>query len=158
MYIDFLMCLHFLHTFSVILSLIYHFCLSVNIHLHSYIQVTKYEKYLRSDDLISHQLDELYQKMLELNLLKIVHPYSCVEISHVAKKIKLPEVDVERKLSQMILDRRFSGILDQGKGHLIIYENSSEDKAYTKGLEVISNIGQVVDALFSRAKALEKTA
>ena len=120
--------------------------------------MTKYEKYLRSDDLISHQLDELYQKMLELNLLKIVHPYSCVEISHVAKKIKLPEVDVERKLSQMILDRRFSGILDQGKGHLIIYENSSEDKAYTKGLEVISNIGQVVDALFSRAKALEKTA
>jgi 26S proteasome regulatory subunit N6 len=96
--------------------------------------------------------------MLELNLLKIVHPYSCIEISHVAKLIKLPEIDVERKLSQMILDHRFSGILDQGKGHLIIYENSSEDKAFTKGLEVIGNMSLVVDALFVQAKSVEKTA
>ena len=120
--------------------------------------VKKHDVYLRSDALISHQLDDLYQKMLELNLLKIVHPYSCVEIAHVAKLIKLPVVDVERKLSQMILDHRFSGILDQGKGHLIIYENSSEDKAFTKGLEVISNMSQVVDALFVQAKSVEKTA
>lgn len=58
----------------------------------------------------------------------------------------------------MILDHRFWGILDQGKGHLIIYSSSAEDKSFTRGLEVISNMGQVVDALFSRAKVLEKTA
>lgn len=57
-------------------------------------QVSKYEQYLRTDALISHQLDELYQRMLEMNLLKIVHPYSCVEISHVAKMINLPQTEV----------------------------------------------------------------
>ena len=116
-----------------------------------------YSQFLKSDALISHQLDDLYQKMLELNLLKIVHAYSCIEIIHVAKLIKLPVADVERKLSQMILDHRFSGILDQGNGHLIIYENSLEDKSYTKGLEVIANMSQVVDALFHRAHVIEKT-
>ncbi len=40
--------------------------------------MTKYEELLRTDALISHQLDELYQQMLELNLLKIVHPYRYV--------------------------------------------------------------------------------
>ena len=37
--------------------------------------VKQHESSLRSDALISHQLDELYQKMLESNLLKIIHPY-----------------------------------------------------------------------------------
>lgn len=38
-------------------------------------QVIKYERQLKSDDLISHHLQLLYDKMLEANLLKIIHPY-----------------------------------------------------------------------------------
>jgi hypothetical protein len=38
-------------------------------------KVAKYEVYLKRDDLISHHLDLLYDKMLEANLLKIIFPY-----------------------------------------------------------------------------------
>jgi hypothetical protein len=37
--------------------------------------VQQYESQLKSDDLIAHHLDLLYDKMLEANLLKIIHPY-----------------------------------------------------------------------------------
>lgn len=37
--------------------------------------VDKFESVLRSDYLISHHLDILYDKMLESNLLKIINPY-----------------------------------------------------------------------------------
>jgi len=54
----------------------------------------------------------------------------------------------------MILDGKFQGILDQGKGQLIVYEDESGDRTMEKGLEVISNMDKVVTSLFSRSKAL----
>lgn len=118
--------------------------------------VGEFEQYLRTDYLISHHLDLLYDKMLESNLLKIIHPYNVVEIHHIAKLINLAEDLVVQKLSQMILDHKFFGILDQGKGHLIIYETSKEDFNFAKGTEIINNLGQVVDALFGRTKTFGK--
>ncbi|CAN0025915.1 unnamed protein product [Discosporangium mesarthrocarpum] len=79
-------------------------------------------------------------------------PFSCVEIGHVAELIKLPVDKVELKLSQMILDKKLLGILDQGRGQLIIYEGAREDKVFTDSLEVISNMGTVVNSLFRRVQ------
>ena len=44
------------------------------------------------------------------------------------------------------------GILDQGKGHLLIHETSTEDVSFSRGSEVITNMGAVVEALYGRAK------
>jgi 26S proteasome regulatory subunit N6 len=61
---------------------------------------------------------------------------------------------VEKKLSQMILNHRFFGILDQGKGILEVYEGTHDDSAYSKGSEVIANMEDVVDNLFDRVRSL----
>lgn len=57
----------------------------------------------------------------------------------------------------MILDHVFAGILDQGKGELIVYDDVYDNASYSRGVEVIANIGSVVDALSSRAVALSKS-
>ena len=48
-----------------------------------------------------------------------------MQVEYVAGKIGLPKAEVEKKLSQMILDKKFQGILDQETGVLIIFTKES---------------------------------
>ena len=52
---------------------------------------------LVEDGLIKKHLGKLYEQLLESNLIKIIQPFSCVEIAHVAKLIKLPLLQIELK-------------------------------------------------------------
>jgi len=61
---------------------------------------------------------------------------------------------VERKLSQMILDKKFHGILDQGEGILIVFEEAEIDETYELVLDNITSMGKVVDTLYQAAKKL----
>jgi len=60
---------------------------------------------LVEDTLINHHLGQLYEKLLESNLIKIIQPYSCVEIEHVAKLIKLPLAQIETKYVMPVIIR-----------------------------------------------------
>ncbi len=124
-----------------------------------------YKEQLSTDLLIQHHIQILQEQLLESNLLRIVEPYSCVELDFIAKKIDLSVSVTERKLSQMILDGTLNGILDQGKGQLILYETVEHDGTATtavadehsvasKSLQVIENMDSVVTSLFERSKAL----
>ncbi|KAL5287609.1 PSMD11 family protein [Megaselia abdita] len=113
-----------------------------------------YKKELEDDVIVKAHLGTLYDTMLEQNLCRIIEPYSRVQVSHVADCIKLPMPQVEKKLSQMILDKKFSGILDQGEGVLIVFEEIPVDKTYEKVLETIQSMGKVVDTLYQKAKKL----
>jgi 26S proteasome regulatory subunit N6 len=111
---------------------------------------------LRADPFIRNHLRRLYGAMLEQNLIKVIEPFSRVEIAHVAKMVGLDVPQVERKLSQMILDKVIIGVLDQGSGCLIIYEEVDRDKAYDAALETIEKLSSVVDVLYlNQASLLE---
>lgn len=46
------------------------------------------------------------------------------------------------------------GILDQGEGVLIVFEEPVVDKTYEAALETIQNMSKVVDSLYNKAKKL----
>uniref|UniRef100_G3NI22 Proteasome 26S subunit, non-ATPase 11b n=1 Tax=Gasterosteus aculeatus aculeatus TaxID=481459 RepID=G3NI22_GASAC len=102
--------------------------------------LTEYRAELRDDPIISTHLAKLYDNLLEQNLIRVIEPFSRVQMEHISGLIKLSKGDVERKLSQMILDEKFHGILDQGEGVLIIFEEPPVDKTYGAALETIQNM------------------
>jgi len=72
----------------------------------------------------------------------------------VAKMVGLDETQVERKLSQMILDKVIVGVLDQGAGCLIVYDEAERDGGYDAALETIGRLGGVVDLLYGGQASL----
>ncbi|KAJ3021091.1 UNVERIFIED_CONTAM: 26S proteasome regulatory subunit rpn6 [Siphonaria sp. JEL0065] len=116
--------------------------------------MSKFKNELRNDPIINAHLDELYDSLLQQNLLRVIEPFSRVEISHVAQLVKLPTQQVEIKLSQMILDGVFHGILDQGAGCLIVFEDPEHDKTYEAALDTLKNMGHVVESLYEKAAIL----
>ncbi|KAI8816057.1 PCI domain-containing protein [Fimicolochytrium jonesii] len=111
---------------------------------------TKYKNELSNDPIIRHHLEALNDTLFEQNLLRIIEPFSRVEIAHIAQLVQQPSPIVEAKLSQMILDKVFSGILDQGAGCLEVFEDTEADKTFEATLETIKNMGTVVESLYEK--------
>jgi 26S proteasome regulatory subunit N6 len=115
-----------------------------------------YRYELGSDTFIRNHLRRLYDAMLESNLVKVIEPFSRVEIAHIASMVGLDTTQVERKLSQMILDKAIIGVLDQGAGCLIVFDEAERDQGYDAALETIEKLSSVVDVLYTnQASVLE---
>ena len=69
----------------------------------------KYQKELQQDPVVSKHFRLLSDNMLEKDLTRIVEPYSYVQVAHVSSLVKLDKVTVEKKLAQIILDKKLSG-------------------------------------------------
>lgn len=87
-------------------------------------------------------------------MLKVVTPYSKIEMKYLSDKLGVKEALVEKKTCQMILDGKLSATLDQEKNVLILFETVESSPSYALSLDILNNMEQVVDALFERADKL----
>ncbi|KAK8183531.1 PCI domain-containing protein [Phyllosticta capitalensis] len=116
--------------------------------------LSDYRYELGSDRFIASHLRRLYDAMLEQNLIKVIEPYSRVEIPYIAKTVGLDTQQVERKLSQMILDKVIIGVLDQDAGCLIVFDETQRDSGYDAALATIEKLHNVVDVLYTNQASL----
>jgi len=113
-----------------------------------------YKPQLGDDPVIETHLKDLYGTLMEQNLCRLIEPYSKVEIAHLAALIELPAPSVVSKLSQMILDKKFAGILDQGAGCLLVFDDAPVDKIYNASVDTIVNMSKVVDSLYVKSQKI----
>ncbi|KAG2359057.1 proteasome regulatory particle subunit [Suillus spraguei] len=115
-----------------------------------YAQLREIEK-LSSDPTIRSHLAALYDTLLQQNLLRVVEPYSVVEIDHVAKQDEQGRRTLKPSaLSQMILDKVFHGVLDQGRGCLIVFDELEADNTYGAAIGTLEQVSKVVDSLYAK--------
>uniref|UniRef100_A0A8C9U1Y1 Proteasome 26S subunit, non-ATPase 11b n=1 Tax=Scleropages formosus TaxID=113540 RepID=A0A8C9U1Y1_SCLFO len=122
--------------------------------------LSEYRAELREDPIISTHLTKLYDNLLEKNLIRVIEPFSRVQVEllHPLPPTSHPLLVklhcVHCVFVFMILDKKFHGILDQGEGVLIIFDEPPVDKTYEAALETIQNMSKVVDSLYNKAKKL----
>ncbi|KAF8343361.1 PCI-domain-containing protein [Amanita rubescens] len=109
-----------------------------------------YKEELSSDPTIRSHLAALYDTLLEQNLLRIIEPYSVIEVDYVAETVGQARQAVETKLSQMILDKVFHGVLDQGRGCLLVFDEPKADNTYGAAIDTLEQVGKVVESLYAK--------
>lgn len=116
--------------------------------------IAEHKAEIFDDPVIRNHLSSLEGSLLEKNLLKILQPYSRVELARIAQLINLPVKDVETRISLMILDGTFRGILDQGNASVIVFDDEPENQSYTHAIQTLESMEGAADQLFEKAKRL----
>ena len=62
----------------------------------------EHEEQLVKDPVVHTHLSALYDTLLEQNLIRLIEPFSCVQIQHLAELISLPLDTVLNKLAQVL--------------------------------------------------------
>ena len=122
-----------------------------------------YRAELSDDPVVHSHLGTLYDNLLEQNLSRLLEPFSNVQIEHIARLIDLPQVEIDfvfvvislkcvrsigfggKKLSQMILDKKLHGILDQGSSNIVIFDETPTDTQYQDALVIKWSIRFLVE-------------
>lgn len=102
------------------------------------------------DPVVRRHLDAMYDQLIESHLLRLVKPYSRVQIEYLAKSINLPDEEVESRLSQMILDKKLDGIVDQQDSCVVLFEERHPVELYSATLSAIEGFDKLVDVLFEK--------
>jgi 26S proteasome regulatory subunit N6 len=111
---------------------------------------------LKRDAVIFSHLEDLYGQLLEKNILKLLAPYSRIELSRLSEKLEVGMDIIERKLCEMILDQKLKGSIDQEQGILILIPDDAPSAVFQSSLNIISSLDLAVDALLERSKKIRE--
>ena len=120
--------------------------------------IEKYQNELMNDEFVKENLEMLYNELLQENICRILEPYSCIELEHIAKMIKLDVKQIEKIIRLMIIEDKINGIIDQNRGILILYEDINSNRILSNGVELIGELNKLVDTLSEKAvKVIQDT-
>lgn len=98
------------------------------------------------DTYVKRHLFNMYESLLENNILKIIEPYSHVKINFISSKLKLSEDSIEEKLRKMILDKKINGILDHDTQCLILYDlDVAEFDSGLKNIQLLKEFFSLIE-------------
>ncbi|KAK9172188.1 PCI domain protein [Cryptosporidium meleagridis] len=111
-----------------------------------------YETELSSDMVIHRHINNLYESLMEQNILRILESYSHIEISQLALFLNLSSERVYSKVIEMILNKLIQGNIDQRTSVLTIYdEDQNSNLKIPELISTFDNLSNVVDVLYEKA-------
>ncbi|KAI9359468.1 PCI domain-containing protein [Pilaira anomala] len=96
------------------------------------------QKSIMGDPFIRTYIDDVLRNIRTQVLIKLIKPYTSIEISFISKQLNIPTEDVEELLVGLILDERISGQIDQVHNRLVLERRSTDAYKY-EALDAWSN-------------------
>ncbi|PAV76104.1 hypothetical protein WR25_21572 [Diploscapter pachys] len=115
-----------------------------------------YKAELVEDPVVDRQQQALKDKMIQKEISRILEPYNEVELSYVARKVRLSKGLVEKTIATMILDKTFRGCIDQQAETVIIHDEPEPVGIYKQAAVMISTMNTTVDNLYTYATRAPK--
>ena len=116
--------------------------------------LVEHKEDIKSKEIISSQIKLLYENLLEKNILKLTKPYTKVQLSYLSRKLGVGVTRIEKKISEMILDGKLKGTLDQGIGNLILFREDDLDPMFKSSAQILDNMEMVIGQLFAKTEKL----
>ena len=110
----------------------------------------KYKGSLEGDEYLTRHLSAMEDQLTEAHLLKVIEPYNRVQITFLSDTLRLPADAIEARLSQMILDKKLRGIVDQQHACLVVFEEEHPVTIYADALTTLDALDKLVNSLFDK--------
>ncbi|KAG2177107.1 hypothetical protein INT43_007763 [Umbelopsis isabellina] len=121
-------------------------------------EIREFEKILKEnhsaimgDSFIRTYIDDVLKNIRTQVLIRLIKPYTRIEIPFISKQLNIPVEDVEELLVTLILDKKIAGRIDQIQQRLEIEKQSSDTNRYAAMNEWSSNVASVCKSVLSKA-------
>ncbi|KAI8612620.1 PCI domain-containing protein [Chytriomyces sp. MP71] len=112
--------------------------------------IFEFEKILREnrrtimdDAFIRTYIDGVLKNIRTQVLIKLIKPYTRIEIPFISKQLNVPVQDVEDLLVGLILDSKINGRIDQVNSRLELFSKSLDSEFYTSMDKWSKNVGNL---------------
>ncbi|KAG1437884.1 hypothetical protein G6F56_012884 [Rhizopus delemar] len=103
------------------------------------------------DSFIRTYIDDVLKNIRTQVLIKLIKPYTRIDISFISKQLNVPEPDVEELLVGLILDERISGKIDQVNHRLELDRRSTDARKYEALANWSENVSSLCKTVMSKA-------
>jgi COP9 signalosome complex subunit 2 len=82
--------------------------------------------------------------------LKLIRPYTRIELAFIAKELNIPVADVESLLVLLILDEEIVGFIDQEQGTLELHHHHTNQERHDAVSKWSEELGHLLTAIESK--------
>lgn len=97
--------------------------------MHQYVNVLQKNQDILADPFIAENIDEVTRNMRTKAVVKLIAPYTRMNVAWIAQKLKISEGEVQDILGYLIIDGKIRGKVDQQSGILEIESGTDNERA-----------------------------
>ncbi|KAF9154826.1 hypothetical protein BG015_011848 [Linnemannia schmuckeri] len=123
--------------------------------------IREFEKILREnrttimdDPFIRAYIDDVLKNIRTQVLIRLIKPYTRIEISFISRQLNIPAQDVEDLLVGLILDKKIAGHIDQVNQRLELQRQTTGDLRYSAMDKWSANLETLYNANINKIKAM----